>query len=98
MPPKSNSRHVSFFKEDIPWLYEIGIETYRELKSAKTISEKKKLIFNFENSFDMLGHPMMMEFSGKSEDFFMMNKEIRHSMHRYLDKYLGLDKGKGPIS
>jgi len=89
---------ISFFKEDFPWLYEIGIETYRELKSAKSISEKKKLISNFERSFDMLGHPMMMEFAGKSEDLFMMNKEIRHFMHRYLDKYVGMDKGKDPVS
>lgn len=79
---------ISFFKEDFPWLYEIGIETYRELKVAKTSNEKKKIINNFERSFELLGHPIMNEFYGKSEDLYMMSKELRHNMHRFFDRFM----------
>lgn len=85
---------ISFLKDEIPWMYEIGIETYRGLKTAKTVSVKKKLISNFERSFEMLGHPMMMEFLGKSEEMYMFSKEIRHVLQRYLERYLIIDKEK----
>ncbi len=79
---------VSLIKDDFPWIYEIGLETYRELKVAKTKTEKKKLVENFERAFEMIRHPMMREFYGKSDDMYMYSKDIHHFMHRYLDKYL----------
>jgi hypothetical protein len=79
---------LSLFKEDFPWLYEIGIETYRDLKSAKTKVEKKKLVETFEKSLEMLGHPMMKEIYGKSEDVYMLAKELRHFLHRFIDRYI----------
>lgn len=84
---------ISFLKDEIPWMYEIGMETYRGLKAAKSITEKKKLISNFERASEMMGHPMMMEFQGsKSEEIYMFSKEISHFMYRYFERYL--DKGK----
>jgi len=62
---KSENRNLSFlimlslFREDFPWLYEIGLETYRGLKVSKSISEKRKLISYFEKAIEMLGHPIM---------------------------------------
>ena len=85
---------ISFIKDDFPWIYEIGIETYRGLKSTKSKNEKRKLIEAFERAFEMLGHPMMREFYGKSEDMYMFSKDIRHFMHRYLDRYLNDEKLK----
>lgn len=79
---------ISFIKEDFPWIYEIGLETYRGLKSTKSKAEKRKLVETFLRSFEMLGHPVMRDFYGKSEDVYMFSKDIRHFMHRYLDKYL----------
>jgi hypothetical protein len=85
---------ISFFKDDFPWIYEIGLDTYRGLKTTKTTNERNKLISNFERAIEMLGHPMMMEFAGKSEDMYMFSKDLRHFMHRYLSKYLGNEKSK----
>lgn len=84
---------ISFFKEEIPWMYEIGMETYRGLKSAKSISEKKKYISNFEKASQLLGHPIFMEFSG-SEDIYMLSKELKHFTNRYFNKYLGNEKSE----
>lgn len=83
---------IGFMKEDLPWIYEIGLETYKDLKSAKTKAEKKKLINRFEKILDMSGHPMMREFYGKSEDMYMYSKDLRHFMRRYLDRFLDDDK------
>jgi hypothetical protein len=85
---------LSFFKEDFPWLYEIGLDTYRGLKIAKSLAEKKKMISNFERTFAMIEHPMIREFFGKNEEMYMLNKELRHSMHRFFDRFLDNDKIK----
>ena len=79
---------LSLIKDDFPWLYELGLETYRGLKSSKSQVEKRKLIETFERAFEMLRHPMMREFYGKSEELYMFNKDIRHYMHRFLERFL----------
>jgi len=77
---------MGLYKEDFPWFYEIGLETYRGLKSAKNASEREKLIRNFERAAEMLSHPMFREFYGKNEDMYFLLKEARHMMHRFLDR------------
>jgi hypothetical protein len=79
---------LSFFKDDFPWIYEIGLETFRGLKSTKSKTEKLKLIQSFERSFEMIGHPMMREFHGNSEEIYIYSKDIRHFMRRFLDRYI----------
>jgi hypothetical protein len=79
---------ISFFKEDFPWLYELGLETYRELKSIKPIAAKKQAILRFEKGTEMLSHPMMREFMGKSEEMYMLSNELRHITHHYFERFL----------
>ncbi len=79
---------ISFFKDDFPWIYEIGLDTYKGMKTTRSKQEKIKLIQNFERSFEMIGHPMMREFYGKSEEIYIFSKDIRHIMHRFLDRYM----------
>ena len=77
---------MSMYKDDFPWLYEIGVETYRGLKSAKTSADKKKLISSFERALDMLNHPVLRDMYGKNEDTYFMMKESRHMLHEYLHR------------
>ena len=79
---------LSLIKDDFPWIYEIGLETYKGLKSTKSKIEKRKLIETFESAFEIAGHPMMREFYGKSDDMYMFSKDIRHFMHRFLERYI----------
>jgi hypothetical protein len=83
---------ISIFKDDFPWVYEIGLETFKGLKTAKTLNEKRKLMSSFDRVMDMMGHPMMRELYGKSEDLYMFGKEIRHYMHRYMDRTIEDEK------
>lgn len=76
---------ISFFKEDMPWIYEIGLETYRSLKSAKTKGEKAKVIETFQRTLEMAGHPIFREVYGKSEEMYMFSKNIRIFTNRLLN-------------
>jgi hypothetical protein len=83
---------ISFIKDDFPWIYEIGLETYRGLKLTKSKIEKRKLIDSFERALEMTRHPMMREFYGKSEGMHSFNNEIAHFMRHFLDEYMVDDK------
>jgi len=85
---------ISFFKDEFPWIYEIGLETYRGLKSTKSKIEKRKLVETFERALEMVGHPMFREIYGKSDEMYMFSKDIRHFTHRFLDRYLIDDNKK----
>jgi hypothetical protein len=79
---------ISMYRDEFPWFYEIGLETYRGLKSSKNISERKKLIMIFERALKMLGHPMMREFSGKSDEMHFLFKEMRHILSGLMERLL----------
>ena len=83
---------MSLYKDDFPWLYEIGLDTYRGLKSAKNLNEKKKIISSFERAFDMLGHPLLRDMYSKSEDMYFMMKDSRHIMHEYLHRVYHIEE------
>jgi len=84
---------VSMYKEDFPWVYEIGLETYRGLKTAKTNIEKKKLASNFEKALDMMRHPAMRDIYGKSDDMYFFLNESRHFMRNFIDRFYIDEKG-----
>jgi hypothetical protein len=77
---------LSMYKEDFPWLFEVGLETYRGMKSARNIADKKKLLNSVEQALDMLGHPMFREMYGKSEEMHFLLREGRHIMQDYIHR------------
>lgn len=79
---------ISLVKDECPWLYEIGVDTYRNLKQAKSKAQKKNIAESFYKTLELLGHPIIRETYGKSDEMYMYTKEIRHFMHHYLDRYL----------
>jgi hypothetical protein len=85
---------VSMYKDDFPWFYEIGLETYHGLKIAKNISEKKKLASNFERALEIFSHPMMRELYGKSDEMYFFYKESRHFMQNFFERFFFNDKVK----
>jgi hypothetical protein len=79
---------ISLYKDDLPWFYEIGLETYRNLKTAKAQPDREKIIVNFRKSLDMLDHPMMREFYDDSKENYMLFRESRHMFKHMLDRLL----------
>ncbi len=79
---------ISLFKEDLPWVYEIGLETYRNLKISKSKMEKKKIVETFNRALEMAGHPIYREIFGDSKEMYLYSKDISHILHRYLNKFI----------
>ncbi|GAA3920946.1 TIR domain-containing protein [Chitinophaga oryziterrae] len=79
---------IGLYKEDFPWFYEIGMETYRGLRTSKSSIEKEKLIRSFEHATDMLGHPMLRDLYGESKESFILIKETRFLIKRILEKFI----------
>lgn len=85
---------ISFLKDDYPWIYEIGLETYKNLKSASSKLEKRKSLETFEKALEMIGHPMFREMFDDSKEKYMYSKDLRHLVRRFLDRFVeeGLNK------
>ena len=79
---------TSLFKEDYPWIFEVGLETYRNLKTVKSPLQRKKAIHAFDDAMQMANHPLMREFHDKTEESQFMLHEMRHMTMHYLDRYV----------
>jgi hypothetical protein len=69
---------LSLFRDSsMPWIYEMGFELLKILKSKKSSTEKQNTFHNFEEMIQMTTqNPIVREFSINSEDEYMMFKEI----------------------
>lgn len=83
---------LSLYKNtSMPWIYDLGIELIKTLKSRKTKAEKEKAVYEFSDIIEMsVHHPMMREINmGSKEDhmFFRETPKILiKNIHRiYLD-------------
>ncbi len=80
---------AGMLREDFPWLAEILVESYREIKGANA-SEVEQIISRlFRTVKHMTHHPMMREFGMHSKDAMMMAEELPMmldmTLHRLMD-------------
>lgn len=85
---------ISVYKDDFPWFYEIGLETYRSLRNSKSPIERRKVISSFEKALEMIGHPMMRDFYGKNEDMYFFHKQSKHFIMNFFGEILHENKSK----
>lgn len=79
---------ISLFKDDYPWIYEIGKQTYEILKSNKAKSSKEKAISKFRRMVkNTLRHPVMREFHDR-DDSIMMLDEMMFVMDKSLRRMI----------
>lgn len=77
---------LSFFKEPMPWLYEIGMDTMRTIKDGKTMTEKKRAFGEFQQLVEMsTNHPMMREYFMDSKEDYMLFRELPMMLLKNLD-------------
>jgi len=77
---------ISLFREDFPWIYEVGKETYEILKSNKALATKEKALGDFRRLIKhSFRHPIFMEMGG-SKDSFMMLEDLVFISDRLLDR------------
>jgi len=78
---------LSFFKNDLPWLYDAGKELIDLLKSRVSKSNKEEAIMNFNRLIEFsFEHPFMREIFSSSKDYRMYMREFSHMLRRYLDR------------
>lgn len=73
---------LGLIKDQAPWLYELGLDTLKTLKSKASIKEKEIAVMEFEEMTEMSTHHPMME------EFFMINSKEDYMMIRGLPRML----------
>ena len=78
---------AGLFREDFPWLSEIIIESYRDIKNGGP-EEVERAIHRLHRTNDMLQHgPFMAEFIGDSKEADIIMMELPMMLDRALHRY-----------
>lgn len=80
---------LSLFREDFPWIYDMGKEVLDILKSRKSFEEKSLAIREFKEIIEFTcGHPVMREIFSRSKESVLLMKEMPYVLSRYLDEMM----------
>jgi len=80
---------LSIFKNDFPWVYEIGNETLKLIQTKKSPKEKETAVREFLEIFEFtFRHPVMREMTMGSKEHHMMFRETQHIFEKYFQRYL----------
>jgi len=68
---------VSIYRHDFPWIYEVGIETYRTMKNSVSEEEISKAMNDFRNVVAFTFHsPISRDMFRSKDDYFFMFEEM----------------------
>ena len=80
---------LSLFKDSMPWIYDIGIETIKKIKRANTKDAKQKAFSEFEEVIEIsTHHPMMHELYIDSEEDHMLFREIPRMLMKNIRRLM----------
>lgn len=77
---------LSLYKDDFPWIYDMGKELMDLMKSQKSREEKGQAIQEFKEMIDFTcNHPVMRDLLGRNKDNIIFMKELPYILIRYLE-------------
>ncbi len=80
---------LSIYKNDFPWIYEIGNETLKLIHSQRSLKEKENAVRQFLEIFEFtFRHPVMRDMSIHSKEYHMMFSETHHIFEKFFHRYL----------
>jgi len=83
---------ASFLREDVPWLYEVGVEAYRTTKSGN-FKASVEALKGFHRLVEHTLHgPFMEEFMMSSKETHMMMDELPRILEHIIDRYISSRK------
>jgi hypothetical protein len=82
---------LSYFRDEMPWLYELGRETYQTIKSGDPL-EAEKAMMNFQRNVEMFTHGPFMEEFMDSKDGYMMVRELPRMLDRFFRNQIPISK------
>jgi hypothetical protein len=76
---------ASLFRDAMPWVYELGVDAYRQLKHGKN-AEALGAVAEFKKVLEFSLHgPMSREFLGRSKEMYILVEEIEPLLHRLIE-------------
>lgn len=86
---------ISAIRDDLPWIYEVGMELYRALRSGdpKAIAEARD---NLMGIVEVTAHgPFLHEFMRpEDEEMFFMIRHLPEMVERFIDRGEGIVRGR----
>ena len=80
---------LSLFKNEMPWIYEIGIETLRNIKASKSLKDKELISRDFERILEISIHsPYFEELIMKNKEDYRLYRELPHLLERALRRII----------
>ena len=77
---------LSLYREDFPWIYDMGKELMDVIKSQKSKEEKQQAIQEFNEMINFTcNHPIMRDLLGRNKDNMIFMKELPYILIRYLE-------------
>jgi hypothetical protein len=84
---------LSVFKNEFPWIYELGSETLKILQAKRSSKEKQIAVREFLEVFEFtFRHPIMRELTMHSKEYHVMFRETQHVFEKYFHRYLSENK------
>lgn len=84
---------ISLFKEDMPWIYEVGKETYEVIKSPKfSISSKQAAILGFKRLVKNTIHNPLFVDMMESDEQILMFERVTFFIEEYMIKFSNITK------
>ena len=80
---------LSLYKNDFPWIYDLGKELVDVLKSDVSRSDKQSAVSSFRDMLEFTSHyqEKFDMYNGKKE-YFMYAKELPYILMKYFDDFL----------
>ncbi|MCK4829478.1 hypothetical protein KA005_77855 [bacterium] len=83
---------ASLLRDDVPWLYEIGIEAYRTAKSS-TPKVAAEALRGFQRAIERTSHgPFMEEFMISSKETYRMIHKLSRILEHIIERYISARK------
>lgn len=80
---------LSMFKNDLPWIYDIGVETIKKVKESKTIKEKEIVAMEFMRIMEISIHnPYFEEIIMRNKEDYRTYRELPHLLDRALHRII----------
>lgn len=80
---------LSIFRNDMPWLYDLGVETLRKIREAKSLKEKEIAVMDFERVLEISIHnPYFEETMMRNKENYRMLRELPHILEKALHRMI----------
>jgi hypothetical protein len=85
---------ISLFRNDIPWIYDVGMDVLKNLKATKSLKERHSIVHDFEIMLERSIHnPYFEEMIMRNKEDFRIYHELPHllmkTLYRILEKIPG---------